>query len=129
VQVTQESFYLPSRTTSKNKVLIWTHKKGHEFPQRFNKTFQKHYYYAYIAQVGSSIWAGKRRERLSETAGGKKSKPSSQKQTSWLRLCNDEPIFSIEENGFLFLATTWKLGKRNDFLTVQCSSIGNVWKR
>lgn len=30
VQVTQESFYLPSRTTSKNKVLIWTYKKGHE---------------------------------------------------------------------------------------------------
>jgi len=61
-----------SRTTSKNKVLIWTYKKGHESAQRFNKTFKKHSYYAYIAQVGSSIWGGKRKERLFETTGGKK---------------------------------------------------------
>ncbi len=38
VQVTQESFYLPSRTTSKNKVLIWTHKKGHESAQNLTKS-------------------------------------------------------------------------------------------
>jgi len=38
VQVTQESFYLPSRTTSKNKVLIWTYKKGHESAQKFDKS-------------------------------------------------------------------------------------------
>ncbi len=36
-QATQESFYLPSRTTSKNKVLIWTHKKGHESAQNLTK--------------------------------------------------------------------------------------------
>jgi len=40
------------------------------------------------------------------------------------RLSIDKPIFSIEENGFLFFPATWKLGKRNDFLTVQCSSTG-----
>jgi hypothetical protein len=34
VQVTQESSYLPSRTTSKNKVLIWTYKKGRESPPK-----------------------------------------------------------------------------------------------
>jgi len=38
VQVMQESFYLPSRTTSKNKVLIWTYKKGHESAQKFDKS-------------------------------------------------------------------------------------------
>jgi len=38
VQVTQESFYLPSRTTSKNKVLIWTYKKGHESHPKFDKS-------------------------------------------------------------------------------------------
>ena len=40
VQVTQESFYLPSRTTSKNKVLIWTDKKGHKSHPKFNKTYK-----------------------------------------------------------------------------------------
>jgi len=38
VQVTQESSYLPSRTTSKNKVLIWTDKKGHESHPKFDKS-------------------------------------------------------------------------------------------
>jgi len=38
VQVTQESFYLPSRTTSKNRVLIWTYKKGYESHPKFDKS-------------------------------------------------------------------------------------------
>jgi len=40
VQVTQESFYLPSRTTSKNKVLIWTYKKSHEPAQNLTKAIK-----------------------------------------------------------------------------------------
>jgi len=34
------------------------------------------------------------------------------------------PFFQDLKSGSLFLATIWKLGKRNDFLTVQCSSTG-----
>ena len=108
VQVTQESFYLPSRTTSKNKALIWTHKKGHESAQNLtnggfshiiqeNATLQ-------ACHVSSSVWGGKRRERLFQTTGRKESKPSSQTQISQSRLCIHEPILSRpEEWVFVFL--------------------------
>ena len=38
---------------------------------------------------------GKLREKLSETTGGERSRPSGQKQMSLSRLCNDRPILSI----------------------------------
>ena len=47
---------------------------------------------------------GKLREKLSETTGGDRSRPSSQKQISQLRLCVNEPILSkLEEWVFIFL--------------------------
>jgi len=74
--------------------------------------------------VRSPIWGGKRKERLSETTGGKNQNLPVKRQKLLSRSRIDKPTLSGLEEWVFVYGYYLEIRKRNDFPSVHCSSTG-----